>query len=69
VPTPIDRDQVRRLLEEGAQLVEVLPAEAYDKEHIAGAVSIPLETLASAAPQQLRGIAPSSSTASTRSET
>jgi rhodanese-related sulfurtransferase len=30
VPTEIDREEVRRLVEQGAQLVEVLPADEYE---------------------------------------
>jgi len=41
----IRRDEVRRLLTEGAQLVEVLPREEYEEEHIAGAINIPLKEL------------------------
>lgn len=42
----IDRDEVRRLLEKGAQLVEVLPRPEYELIHISGARSIPLKQLA-----------------------
>ncbi len=42
---PIQREEVQRLLTEGAQLVEVLPREEYEYEHIAGAISIPLKEL------------------------
>lgn len=36
----IDRREVQRLVsEEGGQLVDVLPADEYAEEHIAGAVS------------------------------
>jgi rhodanese-related sulfurtransferase len=45
VPTEIRRTDVQRLLAEGAQLVEVLPAEEFAKEHLAGAISLPLKTL------------------------
>ena len=46
MPNPVSRDEVQRLiLEESAQLVEVLPTQEYEDEHIAGAVSIPLERL------------------------
>ena len=39
----IDRQEVQRLVEkESAQLVEVLPRDEYDSEHIAGAASMPL---------------------------
>ena len=44
--TPIDRGKVQRLLQqEAAQLVEVLPAEDYERWHLAGAVNIPLKEL------------------------
>ncbi len=45
MPTPVDRDQVQRLLAEGAQLVEVLPEAEYEDEHLPGAINIPLKTL------------------------
>ncbi|MBA2278399.1 MAG: rhodanese-like domain-containing protein [Chloroflexia bacterium] len=45
MPTPIHRDDVGQMLAEGAQLVDVLPADEYAAEHLAGAVSIPLKTL------------------------
>jgi rhodanese-related sulfurtransferase len=41
----IRRDEVRQLLNEGAQLVEVLPHDDYVEEHIAGAINIPLKEL------------------------
>jgi len=46
VPFPIDRDEVLRLLhDEEAQLVEVLPPDEYEDEHLPGAINIPLKTL------------------------
>jgi rhodanese-related sulfurtransferase len=45
MPTVIDRDEVRRLAGERAQLVEVLPAEDYAWAHLPGAVSLPLKHL------------------------
>jgi rhodanese-related sulfurtransferase len=46
MPTAIDRDDVQRLLrEEHAQLVEVLPADEFEDEHLPGAINIPLKTL------------------------
>jgi rhodanese-related sulfurtransferase len=45
VPTSIDRDEVRRLVAAGAQLVEVLPRPDYEEEHIAGAINLPLKEL------------------------
>lgn len=41
----IDRDRVQELLAEGAQLVEVLPSDEYEDEHLPGAVNIPLKEL------------------------
>ena len=46
MPTAIFRDGVRRLVqEEGAQLVDVLPREEYEEEHLPGAINIPLKEL------------------------
>ncbi len=35
------RDQVRRLIDEGAQMVEVLERRQYDLAHLPGAVHLP----------------------------
>jgi rhodanese-related sulfurtransferase len=54
MPTPIDRDETRRLISaEDAQLVDVLPASDYEKEHITGAINIPLKELDERAPREL----------------
>jgi len=54
VPTPIDRDEVQRLLrDEEAQLVEVLPPDEFDDEHLPGAINIPLKTLDAQTTEQL----------------
>jgi rhodanese-related sulfurtransferase len=46
MPTEVDLDEVRRLLEQDdAQLVEVLPEREYEEEHLPGAISIPLKSL------------------------
>jgi rhodanese-related sulfurtransferase len=45
VITRIELPDLRRVLDEGAQLVEVLPAEAYEKAHLPGATSVPLKQL------------------------
>ena len=45
MPTQIHRDDVRRMVAEGAQLVDVLPADEYDAEHLPGAIGIPLKAL------------------------
>jgi rhodanese-related sulfurtransferase len=41
----IDREDVQRLIGVGAQLVDVLPRQHYDEEHIPGAINIPLGRL------------------------
>ena len=54
MPIPVDHDEVQRLIAaEAAQLVEVLPAEDYAKEHISGAVNIPLKELDERASREL----------------
>jgi len=40
--TEVRREDVPRLMAQDAQLVDVLPREQYEQEHIAGAISIPL---------------------------
>ena len=45
MPSEIDRDEVRRLVSAGATLVEVLPRDSYEKEHLPGAINIPLKEL------------------------
>jgi rhodanese-related sulfurtransferase len=46
MPSPIFTvDEVRRLLDEGAQLVDVLEPEEYQHSHLPGAISIPLKEL------------------------
>ncbi len=42
MPRGIDRDEVRRLLAEDAQLVEVLPSPEYEEDHLPGAIHLPL---------------------------
>jgi rhodanese-related sulfurtransferase/CBS domain-containing protein len=49
----IDLETLRRLIDEGAQLVEVLPAEEYQELHLPGAINIPLKQLDAEAAQQL----------------
>lgn len=44
-PTDISKEEVRALIQKGAQLVEVLSKAQYERAHLQGAVSIPLETI------------------------
>jgi rhodanese-related sulfurtransferase len=45
MPRAIERDEVRRLLAQGALLVEVLPAEEFEEDHLPGAISLPLSRI------------------------
>ena len=45
MPKVIDRYAVPTLLEQGAQLVDVLAAKEYEAEHLPGAINIPLKNL------------------------
>ena len=45
MPTAIFRQELHELLEEEAQLVDVLPYEEYEEEHLPGAINIPLKEL------------------------
>jgi rhodanese-related sulfurtransferase len=41
----IDREGVRRLIGEGAQVVDVLPAKEYGEDHLPGAINLPLRRI------------------------
>jgi len=45
VPTSIEREEARSLVDAGAQLVDVLPREEFEELHLAGALSVPLREL------------------------
>ena len=45
MPRSIPYPELRRLLADGAQLVEVLPSAAYAEEDLLGAINIPLKQL------------------------
>lgn len=45
MPKSVLFPELRRLLDEGAQLLEVLPPQKYAEEHLPGAVNLPLKTL------------------------
>ncbi len=42
MPKQIRREEVRKLVASGAQLVEVLPSPEYEEDHLPGAIHIPL---------------------------
>jgi rhodanese-related sulfurtransferase len=59
MPTPIDRDEVQRLVRrEEAQLVEVLPADEYEDEHLPAAINIPLKGLDGESTRELDRLRP-----------
>jgi rhodanese-related sulfurtransferase len=45
MPQEIEIDEIRQLLADGAQLVEVLPHEEFEEEHLPGAINIPLKQM------------------------
>ena len=45
MPADLRRDEVCQMVAGGAALVEVLPAEEYEAEHLPGAINIPLQQL------------------------
>ena len=53
MPASIGLRELKRLLAEGAQLVEVLPAAEYAEEHLPGAINIPLKSLDAGSTAQL----------------
>ena len=55
MPRAIGRDEVRTLVERGAQLVEVLPGEEFRDEHLPGAINIPIRKIEEASKRLDRG--------------
>jgi rhodanese-related sulfurtransferase len=53
MPSEIRRDEVRRLVDRGAQLVEVLPSPEYEEDHLPGAIHLPLRKIETRALQVL----------------
>ena len=41
----INRDEVRRLIEQDAQIVDVLPTREYSEDHLPGAINLPLRKI------------------------
>jgi Rhodanese-like domain len=48
-----DRRVVREMMEKGAQVVEVLPREEYEEDHLPGAINLPLRRIETEARQRL----------------
>ena len=55
MPEDVSRQQVQRLQADGAALVEVLPRDEYEREHLAGALSLPLNELSAASAERTLG--------------
>ena len=53
MPESLDLQGLKRWLDRGAQLVEVLPRKGYEEAHLPGAVNIPLKELDERAPREL----------------
>jgi rhodanese-related sulfurtransferase len=49
MPRKVDRDQLQRLLDQHAQLVDVLPRDEYEEEHLPRAINLPLRRIESEA--------------------
>jgi rhodanese-related sulfurtransferase len=58
MPRVIDRDEVQRLMDQGAQLIDVLPKKEYTETHLPGAINIPLQSLGEKTVTQLRSDKP-----------
>ena len=54
----LSRSEVQRLIGNEAQLVEVLPEDEYEDEHLPGAINIPLKELDETGTSRLRREAP-----------
>jgi len=54
IPKEIDRGSIRTLMRRGAQLVEVLPKEEYQRVHLPGAVCVPLSRFSRRTADQLQ---------------
>jgi rhodanese-related sulfurtransferase len=45
MPRQIDLEGLLRLMDHGAQVIEVLPAREYGEDHIPGAINLPLRRI------------------------
>jgi rhodanese-related sulfurtransferase len=50
----VDRQEVQDLLERGAQVVEVLPPDEFEEEHLPGAINLPLRKIETDASSELK---------------
>ena len=54
MPTSINKEEIRKLMIEGAQLIEVLSAQEYEREHLPEARPLPLQEINQDTPAELR---------------
>lgn len=45
MPREVDLDGLRRLIEQGAQIVDAMPSREYGEDHIPGAINLPLRRI------------------------
>ena len=69
MPITIDRARLLELIDQGAQLAGVLPADEYRDEHLPDALHLPLKMLTAESASVLDAASPWSSTAGTGCET
>lgn len=48
MPSTIALDELQRLIQQAALLIDVLPADEYAREHLPRAINLPLKTLSRA---------------------
>lgn len=58
MPHDVTREGVQHLVARGAQLVDVLPADEYERDHLPGAVNLPLRRLETTALDVLEATRP-----------
>jgi rhodanese-related sulfurtransferase len=49
----LERQGVQDLIEKGVQVVEVLPAEEFEEDHLPGAINLPLRKIETEAKERL----------------
>ena len=54
MPKEATREQVQEVLAQGAQVVDVLPRDEYDTQHLPGALSIPIREMTAGTVSGLR---------------
>ena len=58
MPREVTREELQQLVDQGAQLVEVLPSKEYEEDHLPGAINLPLRRLEKTARNVLEATRP-----------